>query len=921
MYRRVATAAAVGVALAAVPAAAHAQDTTAPVLNAATLSPVSPVPQRNGNPPNAPSTSTGNNGWFNQAGPTTVNFSATDETGVAKLEYSTDNGANWTAVTITPGPSVTGSAALTQEGNTTVRFRAQDAAGNVARGVSANTTLNQPAAVGATAIRLQSTTGRGPGDELVINTGANAETVTIATVTNATGTNPNVTLTSPLTKAHAAATAVVATPFYRTIAVPIDRTAPTAAWPASVVNNRVTRSQIVTPTRTDTGGSGGAAVRDAWLDGTWVYPLPLDASTLSLGKHTFTLGMSDSAGNGNKTTFTFVVTTSYTDVDALLTRFGTAGSIPAADVTSLKATLAEANAATDPVVAIAKLEAFAAQAGGIATANVRNLLVGDAQELIRQERGITTPEPTGLGVTNEAYAGAPRHPYVRPALPTSNPNAKFKVLVISNRSDGFRHPAIEDGHVLIQELGRQNGFDVDLWDYNYPAESLPDTPFTSAQDLAKYKVIIGNSSVGLNTFRTAYTMKDGTVVNEQAAFQGYINNGGGFVAIHGADDSMGNWPFYLNMMGGVFRQHPGNAGGFGTDCGSCYNAELITEDDSHPATAGLPARFRVMDELYAYNRKPRPYVHPLLLLNDASYGTGIGVTSVPGALEGPDHPITYCNNYEGGRMFAQVLGHNWELFANTAWYRNTILQAILTTAGLKPANCVTHREVNQLIATGGLTPEAQTAATAAVNAAYDKYATLTQSGYSGSLSDIAALQAIAQNPASGDAAARAKLLVKAGELKSWMDQLLGAGDTPGTATGTVPATLALSLGTPASFGAFTPGIAKTYTATSKATVTSTAGDALLSVSDASSTATGRLVNGSFALTSPLQAKATSPLGAGLAFTAVGGSASPTSLLTYSGPVSNDNVDLSFEQSIAANEPLRTGTYSKALTFTLSTTTP
>ena len=29
----------------------------------------------------------------------------------------------------------------------------------------------------------------------------------------------------------------------------------------------------------------------------------------------------------------------------------------------------------------------------------------------------------------------------------------------------------------------------------------------------------------------------------------------------------------------------------------------------------------------------------------------------------------------------------------------------------------------------------------------------------------------------------------------------------------------------------------------------------------------------------------------------------------------------FKQSIAANEPLRTGTYSKTLTFTLSTTTP
>ena len=41
-------------------------------------------------------------------------------------------------------------------------------------------------------------------------------------------------------------------------------------------------------------------VRDAWIDGVWTYPLPLDASKLSLGKHTFALGLKDNAGNGAK---------------------------------------------------------------------------------------------------------------------------------------------------------------------------------------------------------------------------------------------------------------------------------------------------------------------------------------------------------------------------------------------------------------------------------------------------------------------------------------------------------------------------------------------------------------------------------------------------------------------------------------------
>ncbi len=60
----------------------------------------------------------------------------------------------------------------------------------------------------------------------------------------------------------------------------------------------------------------------------------------------------------------------------------------------------------------------------------------------------------------------------------------------------------------------------------------------------------------------------------------------------------------------------------------------------------------------------------------------------------------------------------------------------------------------------------------------------------------------------------------------------------GGAGGTVPATLALSLGAPAAFGAFVPGVATDYAATTTANVVSTAGDATLSVADASTTATG-----------------------------------------------------------------------------------
>jgi hypothetical protein len=133
-----------------------------------------------------------------------------------------------------------------------------------------------------------------------------------------------------------------------------------------------------------------------------------------------------------------------------------------------------------------------------------------------------------------------------------------------------------------------------------------------------------------------------------------------------------------------------------------------------------------------------------------------------------------------------------------------------------------------------------------------------------------------------------------------------ATEATGGAGGTVPATLSLTLGPAASFGAFLPGVGQTYTASTTATVTSSAGDARLAVADPSANAPGHLVNGPFALAQPLL---------------VAGSPLPATVKTYSAPVSNDVVSVGFSQAIGAAEPLRTGSYAKTLTFTLSTTNP
>jgi hypothetical protein len=154
-------------------------------------------------------------------------------------------------------------------------------------------------------------------------------------------------------------------------------------------------------------------------------------------------------------------------------------------------------------------------------------------------------------------------------------------------------------------------------------------------------------------------------------------------------------------------------------------------------------------------------------------------------------------------------------------------------------------------------------------------------------------------------------------------RVLDAVNADGTVNGNVPGTLGLTLTTPsATFGNFTAGLARDYTTTLSANVVSSAGEAALTVADASSTATGHLVNGPFSLPSALQARASSAGSTGGGpYANVGGSAAPTPLLGYTGPISNDAVTVSLQQHIGANDALRTGVYSKTLTFTLSTTTP
>jgi len=117
-----------------------------------------------------------------------------------------------------------------------------------------------------------------------------------------------------------------------------------------------------------------------------------------------------------------------------------------------------------------------------------------------------------------------------------------------------------------------------------------------------------------------------------------------------------------------------------------------------------------------------------------------------------------------------------------------------------------------------------------------------------------------------------------------------------------------------------PGEAKAYEATLGAVVTSTAGDATLTVADTQD-GSGHLVNGTHKFAAPLMLKATNAAKPTATFAPLSGLANPLTLIHYDTYVANDAVTISVQQPIGAQETLRAGGYGKAVTFSLSTTIP
>ncbi len=229
--------------------------------------------------------------------------------------------------------------------------------------------------------------------------------------------------------------------------------------------------------------------------------------------------------------------------------------------------------------------------------------------------------------------------FIVPVGGETDAEKEFEVLVFS-KTEGFRHGSIPAGIEAIEELGREHGFAV---------EATEEAAVFTDENLAGYAAI-----VFLNTTGTLFDE------DQRVALKGYIRSGGGYVGVHSAADTEYDWPWYGELVGAWFENHP-----------PVQEAVIDVEDRDHPSTRHLPERWERRDEWYNYRRNPRDEVEVLLTLDPETFD-GSGMEE--------DHPIAWCREFDGGRSWYTGGGHTEESYSEPE-FREHLLGGIRWTAG------------------------------------------------------------------------------------------------------------------------------------------------------------------------------------------------------------------------------------------------
>lgn len=207
-----------------------------------------------------------------------------------------------------------------------------------------------------------------------------------------------------------------------------------------------------------------------------------------------------------------------------------------------------------------------------------------------------------------------------------------KVLVFS-KTMGFNHASIPAGLAAISKLGAENGFAVD---------TTKNADMFTEDNLKQYSAIIFLSTTGnvLDHY-------------QEAAFERYIQAGGGFVGVHAAADTEYDWGWYNKLVGAYFLSHPP-----GTP-----EADFIIKDKNFIATEFFTdSVWSRADEIYNY-KKINPGVNVIMTVDESSY---------EGGENGAVHPFAWYHEFDGGRAFYTGAGHTDESYSEELFLKHVL---------------------------------------------------------------------------------------------------------------------------------------------------------------------------------------------------------------------------------------------------------
>src|SRR5690606_10787686 len=207
---------------------------------------------------------------------------------------------------------------------------------------------------------------------------------------------------------------------------------------------------------------------------------------------------------------------------------------------------------------------------------------------------------------------------------------KARVLVFT-KTAGFFHESIPTGVAAIQKLGAEHDFLVD---------TTSNSDWFTDDSLTNYSAVVFLSTTG-----------DLLKHYQEAAFERYIQSGGGYVGVHGAADAEYDWGWYGRLVGGYFVSHPDQ-----------QDAVLKKTDVSHPSVKHLPEEWKRWDEWYNF-KKVNPDTKVILTIDESSY---------KGGTQGDHHPMAWFHEYDGGRAFYTALGHTHESYADTLFLQHLL---------------------------------------------------------------------------------------------------------------------------------------------------------------------------------------------------------------------------------------------------------